>query len=518
MGGDTEVGLTELVATLSYAADLGLGQPQAHCMRQTVIALRLADLVDATSTEREATYFAGLLANVFCHADATEQARWFADDITFKAEGFEHLDMSTLQTIAAIARRTALQGSGRQRLRRVVALPAMPKRLTEFFTTHCALASQFATDLGLAPEAVTAIRHTYEQWDGSGVPGHLRGGQVSLPARLVHLSAPVEVHARRDAEAARRIARRHSGTLFDPDLVDLFCANADHILDGIDEAATWDTFLAAQPRLSRSVSGDDLDRVLQAMADLVDMKSPQFAGHSRGVANLAGAAAQVAGLPAADVTAIRRAGWLHDLGRLGVSNAILDRPGALSVAEFERVRLHPYLTDRMLAGIAALDRCRHIAARHHERLDGSGYPHGLTAANLTPSDRLLAAADAYHAMIEPRAHRAALAAPAAAEVVRREVAAGRLDGDAVAAVLKAAGHSPPVRRSWPGGLTAREAEILSLVARGHSNREIAGRLVLAQKTVSNHVEHIYTKLGIRSRAAATLFATRHGLVGTYEAG
>src|SRR6185295_9313885 len=177
---DMEVSLTELVATLSYAADLGLGQPQAHCMRQTVIALRLADLVDATSTEREATYFTGLLANVFCHADAAEQARWFADDITFKAEGFEHLDMSTLQTIASIARRTALQGSGRQRLRRVVGLPAMPKRVTEFFTTHCALASQFAADLGLAPAAVTAIQHTYEQWDGSGVPEHLRGAQVSL--------------------------------------------------------------------------------------------------------------------------------------------------------------------------------------------------------------------------------------------------------------------------------------------------------------------------------------------------
>ena len=144
------------------------------------------------------------------------------------------------------------------------------------------------------------------------------------------------------------------------------------------------------------------------MADLVDMKSPYLAGHSRGVANLVSAAARAAGYPEDDVRALRRAALIHDLGRLGVSNAVWDKPGPITEAESERVRLHPYLTDRMLARVSALGRSREIAARHHERLDGSGYPRGLTAASLTPQDRLLAAADAYHAMTEPRPHRAPL--------------------------------------------------------------------------------------------------------------
>jgi HD-GYP domain-containing protein (c-di-GMP phosphodiesterase class II) len=221
---------------------------------------------------------------------------------------------------------------------------------------------------------------------------------------------------------------------------------------------------------------------------------------------------------------LRRAGLIHDLGRLGVSNGVWDKPGPLTGAESERVRLHPYLTERMLARVSALGRSREIAARHHERLDGSGYPRGLTAASLTPQDRLLAAADAYHAMSEPRPHRTPVDPGQASRDLRAEVIAGRLDGEAADAVLAAAGHRAPARRVRPGGLTAREAEVLALLARGHSNRQIAQRLVVSPKTAANHVEHIYSKLGVSSysklgvssRAAATLYATQHGLLGAFE--
>jgi HD-GYP domain-containing protein (c-di-GMP phosphodiesterase class II) len=268
----------------------------------------------------------------------------------------------------------------------------------------------------------------------------------------------------------------------------------------------------------RRVSGGELDVVLEAMADLADLKSPYLAGHSRGVANLAAEAARVSGLPAAERTILRRAGLLHDLGRVGVSTAIWDKPRRLTATELERVRLHPLLSDRMLARVSALSGPRMIAARHHERLDGSGYPSGLTASVLTPSDRLLAAADVYHAMTEPRPHRPALDAVAAARELRAEVRAGRLDGAAASAVLRAAGHRAAARRSWPAGLTAREVEVLGLVARGWSNKQIAQHLVLTPKTVSNHVEHIYRKIGVTSRAAATLYTTQQGLLGTYETG
>ncbi len=357
----------------------------------------------------------------------------------------------------------------------------------------------------------------YEQWDGKGVPAHLRGEAIGLPARLVQPAGPMEVYSRRrSAESARSIARRHRGTQFDPAVVDLFCGRATDVLDGLDEAADWDAVPEGEPRPWRRVSGADLDVVLEAMGDIADLKSPYLAGHSRGVANLVGEAARVCGLSAPDATTLRRAGLIHDLGRVGVSTSIWDKPGRLTDIERERVHLHPHLTDRMLARVGALDAARTIAARHHERLDGSGYPQGRSGASLTPADRLLAAADMYHAMTEPRPQRPPLDTAEAARQLRAEVRVGRVDGDAAEAVLRAAGHRAPARRSWPAGLTAREVEVLGMVARGQSNKQIAQHLVVTPKTISNHVEHIYAKIGVSSRAAATLYATQQGLVGGYE--
>jgi HD-GYP domain-containing protein (c-di-GMP phosphodiesterase class II) len=512
------VRIAELVATLSYAADLGLGQPMAHCMRQTVIALRLADLAGASAEDREATYYLGMLVNSYCHADAAEQASWFGDDIAFKGEGFEVLDMSTRQAISFLVRRVGSHGTPVERARRVATLPvAFPRRLSEFLTTHSTLGSRFAAQIGLGEPLKTAVAQAYEQWDGKGVPGHLSGEQICLPARLVQVASPVEVLSRRHGvESARRVVRKQAGSELDGRLAGLFAAHADELLAGLDEAADWDAVMDAEPRLGRRVQGAELDHVLEAMADLVDLKSPYLAGHSRGVANLAASAGRGLGLDAADVTTVRRAGLLHDLGRLGVPNTIWDRQGPLREVDVERVRLHPYLTDRMLVRVPALRASREVAARHHERLDGSGYPRGLTAVSLTMPDRLLAAADAYHALTEPRPHRPAMSTLDAARVVQADVRAGRLDGDAVNAVLAAAGQRAPARREWPAGLTAREVEVLALVARGHTNREVAQRLVMSPKTVSNHVEHIYRKIDVTSRAGATLFATQHGLLGSYE--
>jgi DNA-binding CsgD family transcriptional regulator len=212
------------------------------------------------------------------------------------------------------------------------------------------------------------------------------------------------------------------------------------------------------------------------------------------------------------VTALRRAALVHDFGRLGVSNGIWDKRGALTPAEMERVRLHPYLSERMLSFSPALAPLGAIAVQHHERLDGSGYPRGLTADALTPAGQLLGAADMYHAKTEPRPHRPALSPEDAAAALRAEVMAGRLDGKAVDAVLRAAGHRVRRRHAWPAGLTPREVEVLRLVTYGLSNREIAERLSISRKTASNHVEHVYTKIGASNRARAALFAMKHGLM------
>jgi len=512
------VRIAELVAALSYAADLGLGQPMAHCMRQTVIAQRLAALVGANEAEREATYYLGLLMNVYCHADASEQAKWFGDDISFKGDGYDMLEMSTAQAIAFIIRRVGSHGSVPARAKRLASFAASgQKEVMAFLTTHSTLGSQFAERLGLSDEACRAIKQGYEHWDGKGVPTGAAGDQISLASRLVHFAGPIEVFdRRRGVEAAKTLARRKRGGEYDPTVSDLFFEHAPTVLAGLDEAAEWDAILDAQPVLSRRVRGAELDDVLLAMADLVDMKSPYLAGHSRGVGNLASTAALIYGMSDDDATTLRRAGYLHDLGRLGVSNAIWDKAAPLGESELERIRMHPYLTDRMLARISSLGQCREIASRHHERLDGSGYPRGLTAVSLTPADRILAAADVYHGSTEPRPYRAPLDPDQASSRLRAEAKAGRLDGSAVDAVLAAAGHRAPVRRTWPAGLTAREVDVLRLVARGYSNKQIATDLVVSPRTVAHHVEHIYTKLGVSSRALATFFATEHGLMGSYE--
>jgi len=275
--------------------------------------------------------------------------------------------------------------------------------------------------------------------------------------------------------------------------------------------------VAAEPISSSPIAEHELDEAFAVVADFADLKSPYFRGHSRGVAALAADAAGLLGLSASETVAVRRAALLHDLGRTGVPNTVWDKPGALSESERERVRLHPYYTERALARPAALARLGAIAGAHHERVDGSGYHRGLTGASLSPSARVLAAADAYHAMTEPRPHRPQLGPADAADELRRDVRAGRFDGDVAEAVLAAAGHrTGSRRRSAPGGLTPRELEVLALLARGASTREIAKMLVIAEKTAANHVEHIYAKIDVSTRAAAALYAMRHGLLETLE--
>ncbi len=254
----------------------------------------------------------------------------------------------------------------------------------------------------------------------------------------------------------------------------MFCQRAPLIFGDLDSAASWDLVIDSEPSLATVVSGIELDDALSAIGEFAELKSPWLMGHARGVAELAADAGRSGGFPQADVPGLRRAAFVHDIGRLGVSNTIWDKPASLTRPELERVRLHPYLTERMLSFSAGLAPLGAIAGQHHERLDGSGYPRGLSGAAISTAGRILAAADSYHALTEARPHRLPRSAADAAAELRAGVSSGRLDGAAVDAVLRAAGHRVRRRREWPAGLTAREVEIVRLLVRGLTARAIAG--------------------------------------------
>jgi HD-GYP domain-containing protein (c-di-GMP phosphodiesterase class II) len=387
------------------------------------------------------------------------------------------------------------------------------REVDDMIAQHARIARSLGEQLGLSDDILAALAAAYEMWDGRGWPGELGGDAIPLASRVAHLAEFAEVaHRTGGIGAATTMARQRSGGQFDPDLAARLCAGAGEIFDGLDTLQTWDAVIASEPALAVVLSGERFEAALVAIASFIDLKSPYTLGHSRAVGELAAEAAARLGLSDGEIRTVRRAGFVHDYGRLGVSNAIWDKPGSLGAGEWERVRMHPYVTERMLHQSRALAPLGRIAVQHRERLDGSGYPRGLVGHAISRPARIIAAADAYQAMREPRPYRPTLSADEAAAQLRADVRAGRLDAEVSEALLSAAGHRMRRRREGLAGLTAREIAVLKLLARGLSNKAIAEQLGISPRTAGKHVEHIYTKIDASSRAAAGLFAMKHGLL------
>jgi HD-GYP domain-containing protein (c-di-GMP phosphodiesterase class II) len=482
----TQIRLAEVIAALSLATDLGAGVPLEHALRSCLLAVDLAAELGVSGDELGDVYYVALLAYAGCSADMQTIATVLGDEIAM-GKYIAAIDYDRpAEMFGALLRHV---GEGHPPLRRAGILAASLTAGVRMgkdggrahSAAHCEVAQLLADRLGFGP----TVRHALGQ-DVDSV--HQVGG----------------------AEAAIAVARQRAGGAYDPAIVERFCQRAPTLLAHLETESAWEAALDAEPGTQRSLSEEQLDAAVGVMADFTDLKSPYTVGHSSGVAALAEAAARRCHCPEADVVAVRRAACVHDLGRVGVTVAIWDKAGPLRSGEWEQVRLHPYYTERVLARSSALSPLGALATLHHERLDGSGYHRGLPAAMLPLPARILAAADAYHAMTEPRPHRPALTPEAAAEEARGEVRAGRLDGEAVSAVLAVAGHRVrSAQREWAAGLSEREVEVLRLVARGLSNRQMAQTLVIAEKIVGHHIQHIYDKIGVSTRAAATLFAMQH---------
>jgi HD-GYP domain-containing protein (c-di-GMP phosphodiesterase class II)/DNA-binding CsgD family transcriptional regulator len=504
------LGLTELLASVSLATDLGTGQPLGHALRTCALATALAGEMGCGTEELRTVHQFALLRFLGCTSDAAETAATVGGDDRGYFAALAPAFMGSGREIMGRHVRSVAPGQPAIRRVRLIARGlADPKGAQRSLSTHCEVAAMLAGRVGLEQPVVEALSHAYERWDGKGFPAGLEGDAIPLAVRVVVVARDADLATMLGANPREWTSERR-GRAYDPSVVDAFGRVGFDVLSELRDGDEWEAALAAEPEPVAAVGPERLDAVLAAFSDFADLKSPWIRGHSRRVASLAEEAGRHAGLDGASCDDLRRAGLVHDVGRVAVENGIWDKPGSLTTSEWERVRLHPYYTERVLGRCRSLASLVQPASSHHERLDGSGYHRSLPAEALSRGDRLLAAADVLAALTAERPHRPAYTDDEAARGLEAEPG---LDADAAACVLAAAGGRPaPSPAGWPARLTDREVEVLRLIARGRSNREVAERLFISPKTVGRHVENVYAKIGVRSRAAAAVFAMEHRLL------
>jgi HD-GYP domain-containing protein (c-di-GMP phosphodiesterase class II) len=509
----------DFLMVLAYATDLATGQSRDFALRSCVLAMRLAETAGLDDHQSRNVYHQALLRYIGCNADTHLLASAFGDEIALRRD-LARIDMGNHSEIAETFIRAftrVFAGAPPAELAKAVeqGLAEAMQVSVPILAGHCEVAQRIAERIGLSDEIRENLGQLYERWDGHGLPHGLKGDAVKLAVRLVTLAQDVialtEAHGFETMTAT--IAKRAGGA-YEPELADLFLAHAERLLAGLDGAVNRETILALEPVPHALLDEKACEEAYLAIADMVDMRMPFTFGHSRAVAALADAAGKHMGLPASDIRHVRWAAYAHDVGELAVLVSTWMRTGGLTEREADAARLHPYHGERALAslggeGIAVAA----LVLRHHERLDGSGYHRYARAPDLSPAARILAAVEAFQTAKEARPHRAALSDAAAAAKLRSAVREGKLCADAVEAVLTCAGQ--PARRDTAerlAGLTPREIEVLRLIAGGATAKEAARRLEIAPKTADNHIQSLYSKIGVTTRAAAALFALERGLL------
>ena len=507
------VRLADLLAGVSVATDLGMGQEPEKAIRACLVATALARRMGSPEADVSDVYYTALLRHLGCTATAHEEA-WLGGDELVSRPAAERADFGSPRESFGLLLQMG-RGTGVDRARYITRTLRLGKQGDRaILTAVCEVGARLAERLGLGPGVRDGLYQSFERWDGTGTPQGLASEDICLPARLAEVGHQAVIFDRLGGpEAAVAVVGRRAGGWFDPSLAEAFARVGAGILEEVGSRDVWEAVLEGEPEPWRTIGTEGLDGLARALADMVDLKSSFLLGHSSEVSALSERAAAALGFGPEAVIDLRRAALLHDLGRVALSNRIWEKPATLTTTEWERVRLHPYQTERILARSRVLATLARTAGSHHERQDGSGYHRGTAGAQVPATARVLAAADAFQAMTQDRPHRLGLAPEAASAALAEQARSGRLDPDCVRAVIQAAGQpAPKVRTAWPAGLSDREVEVLRLLARGLSNRAIAGRLVISPRTAEHHVQHIYTKIGASTRAAAAMFAMEHGLL------
>ena len=498
---------------MCLATDLGMGFPFEHGFHATLTTMRLCDVLGVDQETASRTYYACLLMYAGCNVDGAQRSQVFGAGMT---EHLTHRQFgSSLEGLGGVIRALPSPDASlsRRTFQVIAGLPRAARFRGGHFAALCEVAGMLAERLGVPPSVHEMFPLLTERWDGTGVLKRARGAEIPLPLRIILVGRDATYQRLMgDDDYVIEVISSRAGHAFDPEVVAVFIDNAATILGPRDPSETkWDDVLASEPRPWLALHGPAIDVALGAIGAFSDLVSPDLSGHSSAVARIATAAAKHQGFTPAEVQNIGRAALVHDVGRTAIDYRIWGKPGRLTIDEREQVRLHPYHTERILAPSPFLSNLAPIAMAHHERLDGSGYHRGLDGSSLSRAGRLLAVADAYQSKTEPRPYRDPLSPTEAIEMLVSKADAGVLDPAMVMAVAEAAGEARPMV-DRPAGLTEREVEVLGLVARGWQTKQMARQLAISPKTVDKHIQNTYRKIGVSSRAAATLFAMEKGLI------
>jgi HD-GYP domain-containing protein (c-di-GMP phosphodiesterase class II) len=512
---ETKLRLADLLGGLSLVADLGYGLAPGHAMRSCLVGAALARKVGLSEHEVADTFYTSLLSHVGCVGFSHEMSAAFGDELAANRAGARTNFADPKDIVLSLIPESTRGMRPLARARTAAFIVAGGRALGRSYdATVCEIAKETARRINLGAGVQGALFQVKEAWNGSGSPHRLRGEEILRPARIARVAAEATLfYDLGGAELAAHAVARRGGSLLDPAMVAEFVANAPALLGEADAGDPRKRVLEVEPEPVVERDHGGLSQVAAAFGDLVDLKTPFTHGHSKEVARLAKGAAERLGFDAEATRRLYVAAFLHDLGKVGISDMVWEKPGPLTGPEWEQVRMHAYHTERILATSRTLEPMARIAGMHHERLDGSGYHRGCRAPEIPAPARVLAAADVFQAMTQRRPHRVALDPEHAARALRGAASSGTLDHDAVAAVVEAAGQRVERRRELrPAGLSSREIEVLQLLARACSNREIAEQLHISRRTAEHHVQNTYAKIGVTSRSAAALFALEHDLL------
>jgi HD-GYP domain-containing protein (c-di-GMP phosphodiesterase class II) len=420
-----EIRRSEIVAAFSYALDLTEGQPQGHSLRCCFIATTLARELGLDRATTGRVYYTALLKDLGCSSNAARiHALYRADDIAFK-QAWKSVAPGKLPTLRFVAMQTARGAPLKARVVAIAGILANGRAIArEMIAARCTRGAEIARELRFGEGVAEGIYRLDEHWDGSGHPGGLRGEAIPLASRIALIAQIADVfhreHGRRTA--VEEVARR-ARTWLDPELVRAFVSLAEQprFWAQLESSAIEVCVNAMAPDEAEDVDEAYLDAIVGAFGMVIDAKSPFTAGHSGRVADYAARLGENLGVLPTRLRRLRRAAALHDVGKLGVSSAVLEKPGRLDEGEWAAVRAHAGHTQAILGRIGALADLAPIAAAHHERLDGKGYPLGLDAAALSRDTRIITLCDVYDALTADRPYRPAMPVEQALAIMRREV-------------------------------------------------------------------------------------------------